>query len=79
MGFFDLIKKHHTVGAPADGLGKLAAFLVTHVSWRGAKEPADRVAFLVFAHVDANDGVAVIKEEFRQGTGQFGFTHAGGA
>ncbi len=34
---------------------------------------------LVLAHIDADHGALIIEEEFGQGTGQLGLTHAGGA
>ena len=39
VGLFDLVEQHDRVGAPADGLGQLAALLVAHVAGRGADEP----------------------------------------
>ena len=76
---FDLVEEDDGVGAAADGLGELTAFVEADVAGRRADEPRDGVFFHVFGHVDADHGVFVVEEELGEGTGSFGFADAGGA
>ena len=61
MRFFDLVKQHDRVGATAHGFGQLSALVVADISRRRADQAADGVLFHVFAHVDANHGMFVVK------------------
>ncbi len=77
VGFFDLVKQHHAVGAAADRFGQLAAFFKPNITGRRAEEPADGVFLLIFGHINPHHGVFVIEEESRQGAGQFRLADAG--
>ncbi len=77
VGLFDLVEEDHAVGPPPHRLGELAALLVAHVAGRGADEARDGVALLVLAHVDADHGPLVVKQELGQRPGQLGLAHAG--
>ena len=79
VGFLDLIKQHHRVGTPTDLLRQLPAFLVSDVSRGGSEQTRTGELFLVFRHVDANQGVLCVEEEFRQGSGQFRLPNSRGA
>ncbi len=56
MGFFDLVQEDDGVGAAADLLGELAAFLVADVAGRSADQPRDVVLLHVLGHVDLDRG-----------------------
>ena len=58
---FDFVEEHDAVRAAADGFAQLAAFLVADISRRRADQPGDRVLLHVFAHVDADHGVFIVK------------------
>ncbi len=77
MGFFDLVEEDHPVGAAAHSLGELTAFFVTHVPWGRAEQPRDGVLLVVLAHVNAHQGILIVKHEFGQRLGKLGFAHAG--
>ena len=79
MRLLDLVEQYHPVGAAADRLGQLAAFLEADVARRRADQSGDGVLFLVFAHVQAHHRVLVVEEETRQRARQFRLTDAGGA
>ena len=71
MRFFDLVKEDDAVWAAADGLGQLPARFIADITGRRAKEPADGVLLAVFAHVNADEIVFVVKHELGQGLCQF--------
>ena len=79
VGFFDFVKQEHGIGFPSNGLGEIAAFVVTNIARRGTDEAGHRMFFHEFRHVDAHHGPFRIEDEFGQGFGQLGFAHAGGA
>ena len=79
VSLFNFVKEDDTVGPAAGGFGELAAFLVTDITRRGADEARNGMFLLVFAHVDADHGMLVVKQKFSQGARQLGFTHTGGA
>ena len=72
----DLVKEDHAVRAAADGFGQLTAFLIADVAGRRAKQAANGMLLVVFAHVDANKRVLIVKEEFGERAGQFGLADA---
>jgi hypothetical protein len=79
MRFFDFIEEHDRVWPAPHGFGKLAAFLVADVTrWR-TDQARHRVFLHVFAHVDADHGVLVIEQKFRERAGQFRFANASGS
>ena len=78
MRFFDFIEQHNRVGPASNLLGELAAFFVADVSGRGANQAGDGVFLHVLGHVNADQGMLIIKKEFRQSAGKFGFADAGG-
>jgi hypothetical protein len=59
----DLVEEYHAVRSPAHSFGQLPAFLVTHVSRRGAEQAGDGVLLPVLAHIDPDQGVRVIEQE----------------
>ena len=79
MGLLDFVQQHHGVGAAADALGELAAFLVAHVAGRGAHEPRHVVLLHVLGHVDLDEGVLLAEHELGEGAGKQRLADAGGA
>ena len=77
VGFLNFIKKNDTVGATADGFGKLAALLVTDIAWRRPDEAGDGMFFHVFGHIDADDSLFTIEKSGGKSAGEFGFAYAG--
>ena len=75
--FFDFIEEHDGIRPAPDRFAELAAFFVADVARRRADEPGDGVFLHVFAHVDADHGVFVIEQKFRERAGGFGFADAG--
>jgi len=76
MRFFDLVEKDHAIGSAAHGFGQLAAFFIANVSWRSAEQSRCGVLLAIFAHIQPDQGVFVIKHECCQGFGQFGLSDA---
>ncbi len=62
-----------------DGLAQLAAFLVADIAGRRADQTRDGVFLHVFAHVDADHGVLVVEQKFRERARQLRFADAGRA
>ena len=79
VSLFYLVEKHERVGAPAHGLGELAASLVPDVSRRGTDEAGNRVLLAVLGHIDAHHGRFIVEEEVCQCLRQLGLAHTGGA
>ena len=75
----DLVEQDHPVGPAPHRLGELAAFVVADVAGRRAEHPADGVALLVFAHVDADQRLFVVEQELGQRLRQLGLADAAGA
>ncbi len=63
----------------ADTFGKLAAFLVAHVSWRRADKTAYAEFLHVLAHVDADQRVGTVEEILGEFLGKMSLAHACGA
>ena len=72
----DFVEEHHGIRTPAHLFGKLAAFFVANVARRSADEARYGVPLHVFRHVDADQGVLVVKQEFGERTRQLGLSHA---
>src|ERR1019366_1962715 len=51
--------------------------VVAHVSRGRTYETAHRMLLHVFAHVEVDQSVLIVKEELGQGLGEFGLAHAG--
>jgi hypothetical protein len=79
VGLLDLVEQHDAVGLAAHGLGELAALLVADVAGRRAHQPADGVALLVLAHVQAHHVVLGVEQRLGQRTRELGLAHPGGA
>ena len=79
MGLFDLIEQHHGERLATNLLGEFAALFVTDVSRRSTKQARSRIFLGEFRHVDTNQCVLVVKQEFGERLGQLGLADAGGA
>ena len=79
VGLLHLIKQQNRIGTPTHRLGELATFLVTDVSRRCTEKPGHGIALHELAHVQADQGFFLIEEGRRQGFGEFGLAHTGGA
>jgi hypothetical protein len=79
VGLLDLVQQQHAVGLAANGLGQLAALVVADVAGRRAHQPRDGVLLHVLGHVDPDQRLVVAEQELRQGAGELGLAHAGGA
>src|SRR4030095_14290276 len=79
MSLFDFVEEHDGIRLATDTFGKLAAFLVTDVTWRGADQPADRKLLHVLAHVELNKGLGASKHLFCQGSREQRLANAGGS
>src|SRR5690606_8544949 len=73
-----LVQQDHGVGAPAYGLGELAALLVPDVTRWGTDQARDAVLLAVLAHVDADHRPVVIKQEPGEGLGKLRLADTGG-
>ena len=73
MGFLDLVEKHDRIRPAADGLGKLAAFLVADVTRRRSDQAAGGEFLHVFRHVDLNECLRVSKHELGEVACEIGF------
>ncbi len=64
MRLFDFVQQDHRVGLTPHRLGKVATFLVAHISRRGTDQARHRVLLHEFAHVDAHHLLFAVEEEF---------------
>src|SRR5437764_7103994 len=62
--FFNLVKEDDTEGPPSYGFGQLAAFLVADISGRRTNESRNAVLLHILRHVDTNQGMLIVKQEF---------------
>src|SRR5690242_17250219 len=76
MRFLDFVEEDHRIWTPAYLLRELTAFFVTDISGRRANQARYRMPFHIFRHVNADERVLVIKQEFSESAGQFGFADA---
>jgi len=79
MRLLDLVEEHDGVGAPSHGLGQLTALVVADVAGRRADQARHGVLLHVLGHIDPHHGVLGVEHELRQGPGELGLSHAGGA
>jgi hypothetical protein len=77
--FFDLVEEHDSVGAAANGLGELAAFVEADVAGGRADEACYGVLLHVLGHIDTDHGLFVVEEELGEGAGGLGLADAGGS
>ena len=77
VGLLDLVEEDDAVGAPAYGLGELAALLESHVAGWRADQTRDRVLLHVLAHVEADHGPLVVEQELGEGTRELRLADAG--
>ncbi|VUX33552.1 Uncharacterised protein [Bifidobacterium pseudocatenulatum] len=79
MGLFDLIEQHHGERLATHFLGEFAALFVADVSRRSTKQARSRILLGEFGHVDTNQRVLVVEQEFGERLGQLGLANTGGA
>ena len=72
MRLFDLIEEHDRVRTATNLLGQLSAFFVADISRRRADQACDGMLLHVLGHVDAQQRVLVVEQEFGERTGEFG-------
>ncbi len=75
----DLVEQQHAVGLAPHLLGELTAFVVTDIARRRAHQPRHGMAFAIFRHVDAQQGVLIAVDRFGQCLGELGLAHPGRA
>ena len=73
----DLVEEDDRVGPAADGLGQLAGLVVADVARRRTDQARDGVALLVLAHVDADERLLVVEQEFGERPRRLGLADAG--
>ena len=76
MRLFDFVEEHDRIRTAAHLLGELSTFFVTDISRRRANQARDRMLLHVFRHVDAQQGVLIVKKKFGESAREFGFAHA---
>ena len=79
MSLFDFVEQDDRVWMTAHRFRQLAAFVVTYIAGRRPDKAGHSMFFHVFAHVDADHVLHIVKQHFRQRLGQFGLAHTGGA
>ena len=77
VGFFDFVEQHHGERLATHLFGEFAAFLVADVSRGRSKQARCRVLFGEFRHVNADQRVFVVEQEFGERLGELGLTHTG--
>src|SRR5579884_1231684 len=78
MGLLDFIQQDDRIGRTLHALGKLAAFLVAHVSGRRTDQLRNGVLFHKLRHIEADEALFTAEEELGQSPRYFGFADARG-
>ena len=79
MRFLDLVKQHHAVRVTAHLLGQLSALLIAHIARRRSHEPGYIEFLHVFTHIDADECIGRVEEEFSQFLGKQCLAYASGS
>ena len=79
MGLLHLVKQNDRIRLPADLLGQLTAFFVTHVTRGRAHQPRHRELLHVLTHVELDERFRVAEHVFGHGLGQQRLADAGRA
>ena len=74
----DLVEQHDRVRVATNGLGELAALVVTDVTRRAADELGDLELATELGHVEADECVLAAKEVLGERLGKLGLARAGG-
>ena len=64
MRLFDFVEQHHRIRPAAHFFGQLSAFFVADITRRSAKQPRTGELLLVLGHVDTDERVLAVEEEF---------------
>ena len=77
--FLDFVEQNQRVRSPPHPLGELAAFLVAHITRRGADQARHGVLLHVFGHVHPHQRILAVEQHLGQRPAQLRFADAGGA
>ena len=77
MRFFHLVQKHNRVRLPTYCLCQLAAFFIAYISRRRSDQTAHAEFLHIFAHINPDNVVFIVKQRFCQCLGQFCFSDTG--
>ena len=77
MCLFDLVKQDNGERLAANALGELAALFEPDISGRGAKQTRRCVLLAIFGHVERNQRVLVVEQEFGKSFREFRLSHSG--
>ena len=66
MSLLHLVQQDDGVWMPTNCLGKLAALVIAHVSWRCANKTLDRELLHVLGHINADQRTLVVKQQLCQ-------------
>ena len=75
MGLLDFVEQDHAVRLAANQFGQVAPLLVADVTWRRTDQPGHGMLLHELAHVDANQVVFGVEQEFGQRLAQFCLAH----
>ena len=78
MRLLDLVEQHDRVRVTTNGLGELAALVVTDVTRRATDELGDLELATELGHVEADERVLAAKEVLGERLGELGLARAGG-
>ena len=76
MRFFDFIKQNYRVRSAAHSLGQLTALLIAYITGSGTDQTRYGVFLHIFAHIDTDNRILIVKQALRQSLGQLGFADA---
>ena len=74
---FHLIEQNNRVRSAANRFGQLTALLIADISWRRSDQTGDGVFLHVFAHINTDHVVFIIKQGLGKGLGKLGLTDTG--
>ena len=78
MRLLDLVEQHDRVRVATNGLGELAALVVTDVTRRATDELGDLELATELGHVEADECILAAKEVLGERLGELGLARAGG-
>ena len=76
MRLLDFVEQDHRIRRAAHALRQLAAFFVSHISWRRADQLRYRMLFHVFGHIEANQRFFAAEQELGKPPRHFRLAHA---
>ena len=78
MSFLYLVEQYYGIRFSPNCLGKLASFLISHISWRRSYKTCSGKPLLVLGHIYTGHHVLIVEKEFSESFRQLCLSDSGG-